>query len=252
MFYAILTPSETETCLKQLLRELQVLTALLHLKNPNLINKQKGTLEKFKNIETGSYVVRNDMTTLQWHAVSPRKSKAMKEIQLRNVAKGSGRYLKSAEFPELAMCLEYVFGEGDGIERSGGGLEAHPKLLDTTLYKALDNATSMKHAKEFISSVYPSVKVSLSTLYNYTQNYKKGTHQANAHHHGKGITANISLHKPPTAAEVKHPMNAHWSTANVNYMVDSNAENPDHHLVDSKEAKCVLCGDIDLVLIPVK
>jgi hypothetical protein len=31
------------------------------------------------------------------------------------------------------MIHEYVFSEGDRIHRSGGGLEAHPKLLDTTL-----------------------------------------------------------------------------------------------------------------------
>ena len=139
----------------------------------------------------------------------------MKGIAIRNIAKGSGRRLKCEEFPELAICLEYAFGEGDRLHRIGGGLEAHPKLLDTTLYKALDNATSTKQAKEFISAVNPDFKISLSTLYNYTMNYKKGTHQAKAHHHGKGITANISLRRPPTTAEAKHPINAHWSTANV-------------------------------------
>jgi hypothetical protein len=108
----------------------------------------------------------------------------------------------------------------------------------------------MKQAKYFISALNPNVKVSLSTLYNYTMNYKKGTHQAKAHHHGRGITANISLHKPPNTAEIKHPINAHWSTANVNYLVDLSAENPDSHLVDSKDAKCVVCGDIDPVLRP--
>ena len=148
--------------------------------------------------------------------------------------------------------MEYTFGEGDRLHRSGGGLEAHPKLLDTTLYKALDNATSMKQAKEFISAINPDFKISLSTLYNYTMNYKKGTHQAKAHHHDKGITANISLHRPPTTAEAKHPINAHWSTANVNYLVDSSAENSDSHLVDSKDAKCTVCGDIDPVLRPGK
>ena len=83
-------------------------------------------------------------------------------------------------------------------------------------------------------------------------NYKKGTHQAKAHHHGKGITANISLHRPPTTAEAKHPINAHCSTANVNYLVDSSAENSDSHLLDSKDTKCTVCGDIDPVLRPGK
>ncbi|CAB4029681.1 Hypothetical predicted protein [Paramuricea clavata] len=177
------------------------------------------------------------MTTFQQYAFSLRKRQEMKHIQIRNIAKGSGRRLKCEEFPELPICLEYVFGEGDRIHRSGGGLEAHPKLLDTTLYKALDNATSMKQAKDFISALNPNVK---------------GTHQAKAHHHVRGITANISLHKPPNTAEIKHPINAHWSTANVNYLVDLSAENPDSHLVDSKDAKCVVCGDIDLVLRPGK
>lgn len=209
-------------------------------------------LETFKNVEKESLVVRNDMTAVQQYAFSLRKRKAMKDIAIRNIAKGSGRRLKCEEFPELALCLEYAFGEGDRLHRSGGGLEAHPKLLDTTLYKALDNATTMKQAKEFISAVNPDLKISLSTLYNYTMNYKKGTHQAKAHHHGKGITAYISLHKPPTTAETKHPINAHWSTANVNYLVDSSAENSDSGLVDSKDAKCSVCGDIDPVLRPGK
>ena len=204
------------------------------------LHKHQEILETFKNIEKQSLVVRNDMTARQQYAFSLRKRKVMKDIIIRNIAKGSGRRLKCEEFPELAICLEYAFGEGDRLHRGGGGLEAHPKLLDTTLYKALDNATSMKQAKEFISAVNPDLKISLSTLYNYTMNYKKGTHQAKAHHHGKGITANISLHKPPTTAEAKHPINAHWSTANVNYLVDSSAQNPDSHLVDSKDAKCVV------------
>ena len=154
--------------------------------------------------------------------------------------------------PELAICLEHAFGEGDRLHTSGRGLEAHPKLLDTTLYKALDNATTMRQAKELISAVNPDLKISLSTLYDDTMNYKKGTRQAKAHHHGKGTTANIPLHKPPTTAEAKHPINVHWSTANVNYLVGSSAQNPDSRLGDSKDAKCVLCGDIDPVLRPGK
>ena len=72
----------------------------------------------------------------------------MKREQLKVVAKGRGRKLKCEEFPELARYIEFAFEEGDRVLRGGGGLQADPRLLDTTLFKAADNATVMRHAKE--------------------------------------------------------------------------------------------------------
>ena len=107
-------------------------------------------------------------------------------LLLRNDdAKGRGRKLKCEEFPELAQYLEFEFGEGDRVLSGGGGLQADPRLLDRTLFKAADNATLMRHAKEMLCKIKPDFKISTSCLYTYTMNYRKGTKQAERHHHAK-------------------------------------------------------------------
>lgn len=63
--------------------------------------------------------------------------------------------MKCDEFPELAGILEYVFGEGDRIDRAGTELESHPCLTDTILYRAADNDTIMKEARETILALAP-------------------------------------------------------------------------------------------------
>lgn len=136
--------------------------------------------------------------------------------------------------------------------RGGGGLQADPRLLDSTLFKAADNATVMRHAKEMLRKIKPDFKISTSCLYTYTMNYRKGTKQAERHHHGKGVNADISLHKPPNTSQNIYPINSHWSTSHVNYLMDSAAENANGFLLDSKDAKCIVCGDIAPVLKPGK
>ena len=110
----------------------------------------------------------------------------------------------------------------------------------------------MQHAKEMLNTIKPEFVVSTSCLYTYTNNYKKGTIQAKRHHHRKGVNANVSLHKAPNTSEKVHPLNAHWTSAHVNYLVDSAAENPNGYFLDSKDAKCIVCGDITPVLKPGK
>lgn len=57
----------------------------------------------------------------------------MKLEKLRHIHKGRGRKLKCEEFPDLAGILEFTFGEGDRVDRAGGGLESHPRLTDCAL-----------------------------------------------------------------------------------------------------------------------
>ena len=83
-------------------------------------------------------------------------------------------------------------------------------------------------------------------------NYRKGSKQAERHHHGKGVNTNISLHKAPNTSQNIYPVNAHWSTSHVNYLIDSASENESGCFLDSKDAKCIVCGDIAPVLKPGK
>lgn len=181
------------------------------------------TLKSFKEINQSCQTVRNDMTVTQQHAKFQREKEKIKNEQLKVVAEGRGRKLKCEEFPELAQYLEFAFGEGDRVLRGGGGLQADPRLLDSTLFKAADNATVMRHAKEMLRKIKPDFKISTSCLYTYTMNYRKGTKQAERHHHGKGVNADISLHKPPNTSQNIYLINSHWSTSHVNYLMDSAA-----------------------------
>ena len=70
------------------------------------------------------------------------------------------------------------------------------------------------------------------------------------HHHGKGV--NTSLHKPPNTSQNIYPIDSDWSTSHVNYLMDSAAENANGFLLDSKDAKCIVWGDIAPVLRPGK
>ena len=117
----------------------------------------------------------------------------MKLEKLHHVFAGRGRDLKCEEFPDLAGIIEFAFGENDRLARAGGGLESHPRLIDTVLYRTVDNNTMMKHAREIILALAPQgFNISLSSCFNYTQNYHEGTYQAKRHHSGRGINACLS------------------------------------------------------------
>lgn len=209
-------------------------------------------LRQFKNIEQNCQTVRNDMTVSQQHVHVQRTTKKRKEENIRTIAEGRGRKLKCEEFPELASYIEFAFGEGDRILRGGGGLQADRRLLDTKLFKAADNATVMRHVLEMLNNIKPEFSISTSCLYTYTNNCRKGTIQAKRHHHGREVNANVSLHKAPNTSEKVHPLNAHWTSSHVNYLVDSAAEDSNTFFLDSKDAKCIICGDIQPVLKPGK
>ena len=111
----------------------------------------------------------------------------MKLENLCHIYKGRGQKLKCEEFLDLAGILEFVFGEGDRIDRVGGGLESHPRLTDTVLYRAADSNTVMRQARETILALAPEgFNISLSSCFSCTQNYREGTYQAKTHHQVRG------------------------------------------------------------------
>lgn len=59
----------------------------------------------------------------------------MKFEKVRHILKARERRLKCEEFPDLAAILEFSFGEGDPVDRSGNGLESHlsSTVLPTTI-----------------------------------------------------------------------------------------------------------------------
>ena len=95
----------------------------------------------------------------------------------------------------MSAILEYAFGESDRIDRGGGGLESHPRLTDTVLYRSADSNTIMQDARETILALAPKeFSISLSSCFNYTQNYKEYTYRAKPHHSGKGIRGRAPSH----------------------------------------------------------
>ena len=67
-----------------------------------------------------------------------------------------------------------------------------------------------------------------------------GSIQAKQHHSRKGVNAQLSLKRPPRTGVPQLVVNLHWTTANVNMIVDSN-HNLSHSLVISKD---IIPGDI--------
>ena len=162
----------------------------------------------------------------------------MKLEKLCHIFKGRGRNLKCEEFPDLAVILEYAFGEGDWIDRAGGGLESHPRLTDTVLYRAADSNTLMKHARETILALAPEgFNICLSSCFNYTQNYREGSYQSKRHHAGKRVNACLSLHKPLCTGVEQLVVNLHWLTHSVNLTMDMAHLDSNNVLIDSKDAK---------------
>ena len=206
-------------------------------------------LGQYKDICQTSQIVRSDLTVLQQyqltqHVISQRK---LKEIRI--IAEGRGRKLKCSKFPELATVLSYAFGEYD-MQQGGGGLEAHPRLIHGTLYQTTESVTTMKRAREILLSMAPKgFTISLSTCYNYTENYRERSAQAERHHAGRGVNAPISLGKPPRTGVEQFVINLHWSTANVNLIVDA-CQDLSQCIVVSKDAKAIIPGDISPVQRP--
>ena len=106
----------------------------------------------------------------------------MKLERLRHIYEGRGRQLKWEGFPDLAGILEFAFGEGNGVDRAGGGLASHLRLTATVLYWAADSNTVMRRAREAILALAPEgFNISLSYCFNYTQNYREDTPQTTTH-----------------------------------------------------------------------
>ena len=103
----------------------------------------------------------------------------------------------------------------------------------------------MKSARKLLLSLAPdSFSISLSSCYNYTMDYRVGTAQAVRHHHGKGVNADVALCLPPRTGVPYLVINLHWSTANVNLIIDAASTNKDCTVTILKDAKATVCGDI--------
>ena len=147
-------------------------------------NKLHQHLSHYQQICKTSQVARNDLTTQQQFRLTQRIISRRKLNEIKVICEGRGRKLKSVQFPELATVLTFAFGEYDLLE-GGGGLEAHPRLTTGTLYKSADSCLTMKRAREILLSCAPQgFKISLSSCYNYTENYREGSRQASQHHSG--------------------------------------------------------------------
>ena len=205
-------------------------------------------LNEFQNIQQTSLTVRSDLTVVQQHQLVQRIISKRKIQEIKTIASGRGRKLKAEEYP-IAIALEYAFGELD-LQRGGGGLQSHPRLITGTLYRSTGNATSMKEAREILLCLAPeSFKISLRSCYNYTENYREGTRQAKCHHAGRGVNAQISLKRPPRTGVQQFVVNLHWSTSNVNNIIDTRTETV---AAISKDAKVSITADCSPVQNPGK
>ena len=121
------------------------------------------------------------MTNEQQRHLTRRIIELRKKEEVRLPAKfdGRGQKLKVEEFPEMTKIIQNVFDNGSAENKGGGGLESHPRLITETRYRSLDNLTFMRQAREIIlQCAPPNFTVSLSSCYNYTENYRQNSHEA--------------------------------------------------------------------------
>jgi hypothetical protein len=197
-------------------------------------------LSVYQDIRKTSQIVRSDMTNGQQQALTKRIIGKKKSEALRYRVTGAGRQLYGEKCPELKLMLESLFGEN---------AKSHPRLTTDLLYKSPKLALTMPKAREMILSVLPDSisNISLSCCYTYTENYKSNTAQAMRHHAGRDVNANISLHNMPRTGLIEEKINAHYQRSQINYYLDMAAKNEAETLVDAKDAKGIVCADIDPV-----
>ncbi len=203
-------------------------------------------INHYSDIIETSKLVRNDMNEQQ-NRLTKRiiEKRKQKEIRLPEQYDNRGQMLKYEQFPEMPRIIEGIFDAGSMDETIGGGLESHPRLITSTRYRSIDNTIFMHQARKILlSCAPPDFTISLSSCYNYTENYRENSSQAKQHHAGRNINDNISLRRPPRCAVVdnKQVVNLHWLTCNVNYIVDK-AANDEAFVIDSKDAKRIVLAD---------
>ena len=228
---------------------------MLDVKNRNSIRFAKDELgfklSKFEEVENTSQVVRNDMTNEQQRRLTKRiiGQRKMNEFKLKHETRG--RALLANIFTELKIVLEEIFNHG--VNGMYGGLESHPRLTSDILYRSRDNTLFMHQARKILLQVSPpGFGISLKSCYNYTESYKDKTYAARRHHAGKGVNAKISLKRPPRTGVSKHVINLHWTTKNVNLLLENMETCSNDCVIDSKDAKAIVCGDIQPVQHPGK
>lgn len=151
--------------------------------------------------------------------------------------------MKAEIFPELGIVLESIFEYGD--LKIGGGLESHPRSTSDIKFRSSKNTLFMSQAQDILLKIAPpDFSISLSSCYNYTESYKANMYAARRHHAGKNVIARISLKCPPRDVVSRTVVNLHLSTKSVNLLLEQAEMNPDDYLVNSRDAKNIICGDI--------
>ena len=108
-------------------------------------------------------------------------------------------------------------------------------LIKKLAYATLANATPT------FDFTFKNAPISLTQ-----ENFRTNTASAKHHHHGKDVNANISLHNQPKPQVKNLVVILHYSTANVNYICDDSDLNKKNVIVDSKDAKKIVCAEIQI------
>lgn len=143
----------------------------------------RSNLKNYSDIAMTPQIVRNDLTNMQQYSIDTTDNWLQKsQERTTHHCFWQGKKLKCNDFPKLGLALECAFGEID-TEKGGGGLEAYLRLTTCTLYRGVNNVTTMRQAREILPSMAPEgFNISLSACYNYTENYRQGSAQAKRHH----------------------------------------------------------------------
>ena len=182
----------------------------------------------------------NNTNSLHEHITSKRK---LQEIS--TIGQGWGR-----KFPELATVLMCALGELDARDGSAWSWSTSSIIYWYAVTAQLTVSWPWKNQER---CCYDSPQIISRLLWvHWTTTQKttgKETLQAKQHHCGQDVNTKLSLKKPPQTDVQQLMINLHWTTANVNLILDRSQDLPQCLLV-SKDAKEIVPTDIVLVHHP--
>ena len=136
------------------------------------------------------------------------------------------------EFPDLVAIMEYEFW-GEHRERGGGRLESHSKLCNKLLYRVSDSKTKMNDARQAILALAPDdFTTSLSSCFNYTQNFLKDILEARRHREERGVLLASPFIRLQIPQSSKTIINIRWTSSKVNYVLDKASKDQNNYCVN--------------------
>lgn len=89
--------------------------------------------------------------------------------------------------------------------------------------------------------------VSFFCFYMYIMNYKKGINQVKRYYIGRNVNVNISFYKVFSIGDFKYLVKVYWFILYVNFICDEVNQYKSFCMIDFKDVKCIINGELFFV-----